>query len=272
MLWLDAYFYLSDHRKGAPMNHAAAASLTDHGEGTGEAEWARCPNMRAAPTISIDRLVPPGRRAVIVAPHPDDEVLALGGVLAQLSRTDRDTLVVAVTDGDASHPNSSRWPPDRLRRERTVETERALGLLGFRGVTLRLGLPDAKLGVLTHRLAEQLVSLLSPHDVVFTTWRRDGHPDHEATGNACAVAVSRSGASLVEVPVWGWHWAKPADRRMPWHRAWRVPLDADAVRRKCEAVQAFQSQLNSAAATGRGPVLRRSTVARAARPYEMMFA
>ena len=43
-----------------PVTDAGAPGLLDGSLGTGEAEWARCPNIRAAPTISIERLVPPG--------------------------------------------------------------------------------------------------------------------------------------------------------------------------------------------------------------------
>ena len=249
----------------------AVPPLIDDGEGTAEADWARCPTLGAVPAVALDHLVPPGRRAVIVAPHPDDEVLAVGGLVAQLSRIGRSAMVVAVTDGTASHPRSSHWTPERLAHKRTAETERALALLGFQGVTVRLGLPDGELSTMVEQLHHQLTSLLSPADVVFTTWRLDGHPDHEATGRACASAVLQTGARLLEVPVWGWHWAAPADRRFPWHRACRLALDDDALRRKCEAVQTFESQLAIDAATGQQPVLRRSTVERAARSYEVMF-
>jgi LmbE family N-acetylglucosaminyl deacetylase len=107
--------------------------------------------------------------------------------------------------------------------------------------------------------------------VVFTTWRQDGHPDHEATGEACALAAASTGARLVEVPVWGWHWSRPGDARMPWQRAFRLPLSEEAVRRKRMAVKAFTSQLRRDASTGSGPVLRATTVQRAARPFEVVF-
>ncbi|RYY69227.1 MAG: PIG-L family deacetylase, partial [Comamonadaceae bacterium] len=114
--------------------------------------------------------------------------------------------------------------------------------------------------------------LLRPTDVVFTTWRRDGHPDHDACGTACADAVQIAGARLVEVPVWAWHWAVPGDPRLPWHRARRLDLDADAAGRKRAAVQCFTSQLKPDPSTGAGPILRSTTVARAARPFEVFFA
>ena len=58
---------------------------------------------------------------------------------------------------------------------------------------------------------------------------------------------------------------------MPWAHAFRLPLSEEAVRRKRAAVKAFTSQLESDASTGSGPVLRATTVERAARPYEVVF-
>lgn len=179
--------------------------------------------------------------------------------------------MIAVTDGTASHLGSTEWPVERLAKERPRESRLALRRLGLPVEPVRLGLPDGCLPTLRGTLAARLVSLLRPRDVVFTTWRGDGHPDHEATGQACALAAASTGARLVEVPVWGWHWSRPGDARMPWQYAFRIDLDEDAVRRKRTAVQAFASQLRRDASTGSGPVLRATTVARARRPYEVVF-
>jgi LmbE family N-acetylglucosaminyl deacetylase len=220
----------------------------------------------------MEELVPEGARAVVVAPHPDDEVLCVGGLLAQLAREGRAVRVIAVTDGTASHGGSSEWPVERLMRERPLESRLALRQLGIETEPVRLGLPDGGLEGLRELLARRLLPLLERDDVVFTTWRGDGHPDHEATGHACAFAAARVGARLVEVPVWAWHWASPGDARLPWRRARRLALDGEARERKRRAVQAFRSQLLPDPSTGAGPILRATTVERAARSFEVVFA
>jgi LmbE family N-acetylglucosaminyl deacetylase len=242
------------------------------GEGTTEAEWHAWSGLDQVRTTSMESLVPVGGRAVVVAPHPDDEVLAVGGLLAQLARRGSAIRVIAVTDGTASHRGSREWPVDRLEHERPRESREALQRLGVEVEPVRLGLPDGGLRGLESLLADRLLTLFDRDDVVFTTWRRDGHPDHEATGHACAFAAARSGAKLVEVPVWAWHWAAPGDSRLPWIRARRLDLDAPACRRKQSALRAFASQLEPDASTGRPPILRSTTLARAARPFEVFFA
>jgi LmbE family N-acetylglucosaminyl deacetylase len=242
------------------------------GLGTSEAEWLGWLDRRRLPEILPEALVPAGSRAVVVAPHPDDEVLAVGGLLSRLAALGRELLVVAVTDGAASHEGSSLWPPERLARERPLETDRALGRLGLREHDMkRLALPDGGLQPVRDKLAREIVALLRPDDTVFTTWRLDGHPDHEATGQACAAATACVGAKLVEVPVWAWHWAAAGDTRLPWVRAHRIALDPDVAQRKFDAVGAFASQLTHDASTGAAPILRRTTVERAHRPFEVVF-
>jgi LmbE family N-acetylglucosaminyl deacetylase len=241
------------------------------GEGTTEDQWHAWTGLRQMRTTCMETLVPVGARAVVVAPHPDDEVLAVGGLLAQLARLGGAIRVIAVTDGTASHRGSRDWPVERLVRERPGESREALHRLGVDVEPIRLGLPDGGLRGLETLLADRLLTLFDRQDVVFTTWRGDGHPDHEATGHACAFAAARIGAKLMEVPVWAWHWAAPGDQRLPWMRARRLDLDAQACRRKQSAVRAFASQLEPDASTGRPPILRATTLARAARPFEVFF-
>ncbi|MDM0066678.1 PIG-L family deacetylase [Variovorax sp. J31P207] len=242
-----------------------------HGDGTTEDEWHAWGGLRRMRTSFAETLIPAVGRAVVVAPHPDDEVLAVGGLLAQLARLGSAIRVIAVTDGTASHRGSRDWPVERLVRERPGESREALHRLGVDIEPIRLGLPDGGLRGLETLLADRLLTLFDRQDVVFTTWRGDGHPDHEATGHACAFAAARTGAKLVEVPVWAWHWAAPGDKRLPWLRARRLDLDAQACRRKQSAVRAFASQIEADASTGRPPVLRPTTLARAARPFEVFF-
>ena len=73
-------------------------------------------------------------------------------------------------------------------------------------------------------VAARLVDLIGDGDgtLVAAPWRHDGHPDHEAAGRAAAVAARRTDASLVEYPIWWWHWGAPDDA--PWQTMRRLDL------------------------------------------------
>jgi LmbE family N-acetylglucosaminyl deacetylase len=211
-------------------------------------------------------------RLVVVAPHPDDEILAAAGLMQAATRVGIPIILVAVTNGTGSHPGSLCWPVDRLDVERPRETTLALSELGVHAKQIRLGLGDGSLAMSAKKLESAIGAALHECDLVVTTWRFDGHPDHEATGFACSVATRSVGARLLEAPIWAWQWALPADTRLPWTCVQRLDLSAEDIQRKRLALRAFASQLSSDPATSREPILGHAIVQRAARPFELFFA
>lgn len=182
-------------------------------------------------------------RAVIVAPHPDDEVLAAGGLMQRLADGGTHLTVVSVTDGEASHPNSPTVTSEALAERRAGELHHALDLLGLRSPTVvRLALADGAVADHTAELVARLSGLLAPSVLCLAPWHDDGHPDHDATGSAAATACAATGASLVSYLVWTWHWAEPGDHRVPWTRARRVALSGMEMTRKRSATGSFHSQ------------------------------
>jgi LmbE family N-acetylglucosaminyl deacetylase len=255
-----------------PVDTQAENDRAIRGRGTPEAAWQRSERLSTLPEIDPAMLVPRGARAVIVAPHPDDEILGTGGLLARLSDLGREVLIIAVTDGTASHPDSPAWPAARLAATRPLETRDALQRLRMRHVGLeRLYLPDGGGETFESALADALTAHLEPGDVVFGTWRHDGHPDHESVGRAVATVAGALDLPFVEVPVWTWHWATPDDSRVPWSRARRIVMDEPTLARKMHAVQAFRSQIEADGSTGRPAILPEHVLERLTRPYEVVL-
>ncbi|WP_432219533.1 PIG-L deacetylase family protein [Pseudomonas kribbensis] len=244
------------------------------GEGTSLHEWQGSRHLTALDCIDILDLVPPGSRAVVIAPHPDDEVLGCGGLLQLLAAAGRTLQLISVTDGSASHPGSYRWPVERLsvvRPQESAEALRRLGLPMHQLQWLRGGFPDTQVAARESVLCEYLTHYLQPEDVIFTTWREDGHSDHEAVGRASIEAARRVGAICHELPVWTWHWATPEDAIVPWERARKILLSPAQVARKRHAVHAFASQLEGDPEAGLPPVLAPYVIDRLLQPFEVVF-
>nr|WP_297526276.1 PIG-L family deacetylase [uncultured Roseateles sp.] len=250
------------------------------GTGTPERAWRQWMPLWDTPRVTLDELVPPGARVVVVAPHPDDEVVGCGGLLSLLATRLRaaapgaSTLapfvtVIGVTDGDASHPGSATWTPLFLAAQRRLERLRGLRHLGLRVPVHGLALPDGRVRCHEPRMIDTLSRQLQPGDVVITTWRHDGHPDHEAVGRACAEATRAVGAMLLEMPVWTWHWARPGDPAVPWHRLRQLPLSGRALEDKWLALSEHHSQLTPDGE--RPPVLFPEAVDRLLRSVEFFF-
>ena len=80
---------------------------------------------------------------VIVAPHPDDESLGCGALIAEAVGAGRPVRIVFLSDGTGSHPNSRRYPAARLRALREGEAQAAAAALGLAPAHIEfLRLPD----------------------------------------------------------------------------------------------------------------------------------
>jgi len=215
----------------------------------------------------------------VVAPHPDDETLGVGGLLAELVGRGHEVMVVAVTDGEAAFRHGSGIHTARAQRveralaaRRRVEQRHALrALVGpsacDRTSIVRLGVPDGGVAAARNEVTAALRTLVG-EGWCLAPLEWDGHPDHDAAGLAAREACGDR-VPLYQYPIWAWHWAAPED--VPWGGAFRVPLGSGARRRKARAVQAHRSQHESPPGVANGPILPPHVLARFRRPFEVLF-
>lgn len=188
-----------------------------------------------------------GRPPIVLAPHPDDESLGCGALLAA-AFAGPGAGVVCMTDGGASHPGSLEWPRARLAELRAGELDRAIAALGGDPACVtRLGLPDAGMPELAHRfeeIAETVVRIIREAEarVLIAPAPTDPHCDHEATAEIARIAARCAEARLLFYPVWsGWH--DPSYRARLVYRV-EHRFDASGWRAaKAGAIAAHRSQL-----------------------------
>lgn len=133
------------------------------------------------------------RAALIVAPHPDDEVIGAGLLIAALRRRGCAVRVVVVSDGGASHTGSARWPRARLVAERRRESRRALKRLAVsKGAVIFLGLPDGALDRASCRRALGAMVRQRRLDLIVGPAPDDDHPDHRTVARALAGAPGKT--------------------------------------------------------------------------------
>ena len=247
------------------MSRAASGPHPIDAPGTDERSWAAWPWLSTLPGAGLAPLDGVGS-AVIVAAHPDDEVLGAGGLISMLAAAHVRLRLVAVTDGERSHQGHASRAA--LARRRTAETAAALRALGAQAAeVIRLRLPDSGLAAREDELTAGLAPLIAGFDLCLAPWDRDMHPDHEAAGRAARRA---NPSQLYQYPVWMWHWASPADPRVPWDLALRVPLPPRAASRKRAAITCFRSQTEDRG-HGLGPVLSPGMIAHFTRAMEVLL-
>ena len=125
---------------------------------------------------------------VIVAPHPDDETIGCGGLIALLREHGLRVGVVVMTDGGNSHPNSqafSRERPSGVRQRETLDAAEILGVPPSDVQFLRYH--DGQLAVEASEdfdgTVARLRDAIASHNpgTVVMPFRGEHHADHLAT-------------------------------------------------------------------------------------------
>ncbi|SFI85487.1 PIG-L deacetylase family protein [Albimonas pacifica] len=156
-----------------------------------------------------------GRPALVLAPHPDDESLACGGLLAACF-ADAGAHVICLTDGGASHLGSPTWSRAALSALRRQEMEAALrDLGGGPGDLTWLGLPDAASDTIAN-LGPVVAAVIEAARRVdarslFAPCETDPHCDHEVAAAVARAAACMAGLRLYSYPVWS-RWRDPGFR------------------------------------------------------------
>lgn len=126
------------------------------------------------------------RRVLVVAAHPDDEILGMGGTIARHARAGDEVTVLWVTDGSSTQYTGR---PEVVELK-YGEAEAALRVLGARD-WIRGGLPDMRLDTVPHvevnRVVERAVEQTGAETVYCV--HPDVNRDHRAVFESTAVAA-----------------------------------------------------------------------------------
>ena len=221
---------------------------------------------------------------VVIAPHPDDEALGCGGLLALLRQAGQPVAAVLVSDGTQSHPGSVLFSAPARRAVREAEFGHALTVLGVdESAPLLLGLPDGRVPATAEApgFAEAVAELRAFLErqraaTVLVPWRRDPHPDHRATARLVEAALAGMAhpPRRLEYLVWAWERAAPADLPTATDAVTGFRVDIRAVAaQKQRAIAAHRSQVAPGVFTDdpAGFLLSAEMLAHFAGPYEVFF-
>jgi LmbE family N-acetylglucosaminyl deacetylase len=134
-----------------------------------------------------------GERLLVLAPHPDDEAIACGGLIAQHLAERRAVRVLVATNGDQAGDAAARED----------ESRRGLALLGDHASIDFLGFPDRALAQHEAALQERLRDALRDFrpDLIAVPAPIEIHPDHLALARAFCELVQRDDALFAELAV-----------------------------------------------------------------------
>jgi LmbE family N-acetylglucosaminyl deacetylase len=197
------------------------------------------------------RQVPERETVVVVAAHPDDEVLGCGGTIARMTGQGGAVHILLMADGESSRLSSRVRPVDARRLlARKAAAERACAILGCASIEL-LALPDNRMdGVDLLDLVQPIEAVLKRHrpSTVLTHHAGDVNIDHRVVHDAVIAACRPQPEHSVK---------KLLFFEVPSSTEWRPPGSASAfapnwffdisrtLTKKLEALGAYGSELRA---------------------------
>jgi bacillithiol biosynthesis deacetylase BshB1 len=181
------------------------------------------------------------KTALIVAPHPDDAELAMGGAIAKMIIAGWSVVVVDLTDGEPT--------PFGSKEIRAEETQKANNILG---ITQRicLGMHNRCLEstLQNRRKLTEVIRLHKPH-ILFAPAMPDWHPDHKAAlelTEAARFEAKYHKTDLAGDPHWTpklWSYYSPHRHDFPTPSV--IVNISEVWEEKIASIEAYQSQLKN---------------------------
>ena len=180
---------------------------------------------------------------VVVAPHPDDEVIGVGGTIAKHVRNGDDVYVIVATRGDSvfySHDYVE------IGRQQQKEADDVLGVKEIVYLDLPSPTLDTRLHAELVREIQNGIKAFSPREIYIPHYG-DMHMEHRMVEEACMVALRPK--EFEELTIYGYE--------VPSETGWNVPcphnefipnvyveLDVAEIEAKRTALLKLDSQMN----------------------------
>ena len=182
------------------------------------------------------------KNILILAPHPDDEVLGCGGVIRKFSELGHQVFILIVTRGSAK-----RYSDEKVQnvRQEALKAHKILGVSD----TLFLDFPAPDLDRVSKAdMSSKIAEIIKKLEIeeLFLPHRGDIHHDHQAVFNAGLVAARPTGGNTVK-KVYAYETLSETE--------WAAPFPSDAFiptyfvdvtaqfEYKLQAMEQFKSQL-----------------------------
>ena len=182
-------------------------------------------------------------QTVIIAPHPDDEVLGCGGLIARLVQEGLPPHVIIMTGGEQSHNGCCNISGKEIIQNRHKLTLNAMEILGIPSSKVYcLNFHDGGIAMTDSETMNlsRLINSLQP-DIVLIPHPKEGWSDHVNTGSIVKELVAGSeNISLYEYCVWFWYYNSWA---IDWANAWLLKMTDHEHRLKLEAIDAYITPL-----------------------------
>ena len=179
----------------------------------------------------------------ILAPHPDDETMGCGQLIAEMCRRGGIVKVIVVSDGRGSHRNCCNIDESNIVEGRKASCIKAMEALGLPLENLVfLDYPDGELSHYEDEIFERVKELLGNSIyTLFVPHEQEGWSDHLAVYRVGKRIVESMGNTLYHYCVW-FYFSMPFRKfnQVEWKSA-RILESSDACSKKRKALENYQN-------------------------------
>ena len=134
-------------------------------------------------------------KILVIAPHPDDEVLGMGGTIKKLSPKNNITLLI-MTDGASAQYSDKKMI--KVRKESCEKSSKILGISEIKFLNFKDMKLDSVPQLEINQEIEKIIKKIQPK-IVFTSPKNDLNRDHGVTFNSTLVATRPSSSGVKKV-------------------------------------------------------------------------
>lgn len=179
---------------------------------------------------------------VIIAPHPDDEVMGCAGLIQKLVEYGTPPHLIIMAGGEGSHRGCCDTSEEAIvdaRRELTLKSAKILGIPESH--IFFLDYPDEHVSI-GHSETEKLRKLLAeiqPKTLFVPHWG-EGMPDHLQTAEIVKDLMKDKNIYIYEYCVWMWYYNV---WNLDYKNAFIVKMDKNMHERKLRAIEQYITPL-----------------------------
>lgn len=181
---------------------------------------------------------------LILAPHPDDEIIGCGGLIARMVKEEHALHVVVLSGGGASHKECCRVGENELVAERRKLTIRAAEVVGLAKENIHfLDFTDGKISEKDAENMKRLQAIftqLKPERIL-VPHHGEGWPDHLAA-RRIGLQLASGVTEVYEYCVWFWYYRQGT---LDWRNAQILKMTGEEHSQKLAATDAYTKPLAS---------------------------
>ena len=197
----------------------------------------------------MSKVKPVNKRVLVVAAHPDDEVLGCGGTIARHINESDSVHVVILAEGITSRSQTNAEEAKQKELSKLAQAaQQANEILGVTSLTLH-NFPDNRMDSVDRldviKMVEGVVEKIQP-EIVYTHHAGDINIDHrrihEAVITACRPQPGHCVKTLLFFEVASSTECQPPGAAPPFHANWFVDISS-TFNKKLEALVAYASEM-----------------------------